>query len=226
MKFEPYFFRPINADGTFAPGMPVRGFPEQTKSQEIVVASPHFSEEDMKTAEKDAHQQGYLKGMEDGYARGQAEHAQADREIVDIVSKLAEQVQQVLHDYQYFVEVQRHELPKLALAIAKKVAGAALTNDPTPAIEEMTRRCLELAAGEPKIVVTVHESLASTIETRLIDAFASSEETGEIIISPSADIAREDCKIQWKHGSAERSSTELWYEVDAIISTVAREKEL
>ena len=194
MKFEPYFFRPINADGTFAPGMPVRGFPEQTKAHEIVLEIPSFSEEELRTAEKTSHQQGYLSGMEDGYARGQAEHAQADREITDIVTKLSEQVQQRLRDYQNFVGNQRRELPKLALAIAKKVAGAALATDPTPAIEEMTRRCLELAAGEPKIVVTVHESLASTIEMRLIDAFAGSEETGEIIISPSADIAREDCE--------------------------------
>lgn len=228
MKFEPYFFRPINSDGTFAPGLPVRGSREQQKqAQDIIVeAPPTFSEAELAAAQKLAQQEGYLKGMDDGYARGQAEHAQADREIQELVNRLAEQIQELLRDYHRFIDGQKRELPRLAVAIARKVAGSALAHDPTPVIEDMTQRCLQLAAGEPKIVVTVHESIASDIENRLIAAFAGCEEAGEIIISPSTEIAREDCRIEWKNGSAERTAGELWYEIDSIISAVAREHEV
>lgn len=219
MKLEPYFFRPLNADGTFAPGWLPPGA-EQPVMPEAPPA-PTFSEEELKAAEDAGRQQGYLKGMEDGYAKAKAEHVQIDLELTEIVNQLTGQITDVLQQYHVFIAEQYRELPKLALAIAHKVAGAALEHDPSPMIEEMVQRSLKIVVGNPTLTVTVHPSVAEALEARLTASFAGNNDAGEVIILSDEALAPADCRITWENGGAERNTKGLWYEVEsALIATM------
>jgi len=223
VKLEPYFFRPLNPDGTFAAGWMQRGNDKEPVPE--LPPAPTFSEEELKNAEQAAQQQGYLKGMEDGYSKARAEHIQVDIELTDIIRQLTDQITQVLQQNHDFVAEQYRELPKLALAIAYKVAGAALEKDPSALIEQMVQRSLKIVVGTPVLTVTVHPSVAEQLEARLVASFSGSEEAGEVIITSDETLEISDCRIAWEHGGAERSTKGLWYEVESALIATIRDEE-
>jgi len=103
------------------------------------------------------------------------------------------------------VERLRAEAADLALAAAKKLAGAALNHAPEAEIAEALNVALHQAIGEARVVVKTPAALAKAIEGRAAEIAAEQGFEGRILIAGDATLSGADCRIEWRGGGVERS---------------------
>ena len=128
---------------------------------------PTFSEEQLKAAERDGYKKGFLEGTEEGRKQAESEQAAVDRKLAETVEKFAKPCRAALRRLPQDGAAASQDVPKVALAIARKVAGNALDENAYAVIEDMALRCCETMIGEPKITITVHESMGDTLQRKL-----------------------------------------------------------
>lgn len=180
---------------------------------------PSFTEQDLKNAEQEGFRRGFAEGESEGRKQMESEQLHIDRKLLDVCAVIAGKMDVLFKDYCKLADTQRKALPPVSLAIAKKIAGDALQGDVMPIIEKCVTECLEYVLGSPRVVVTVHKSLAQTLETRLIAHFAHSQEPGEIIIEGDENMPLDGCRITWQGGEATRGSEDMWRRVEQIIAS-------
>ena len=103
------------------------------------------------------------------------------------------------------VERLRAEAADLALAAAKKLAGAALNHAPEAEIAEALNVALHHAIGEARVVVKTPPALANAIESRAAEIAAEQGFDGRIQIAGDSTLSGADCRIEWRGGGVERS---------------------
>lgn len=191
--------------------------PEENKEPDAPPPPPTFSEAEIKAAEQDGFRRGFLEGTKEGQMQAQSEQATVNEQLTGTVAQLASELHVLLADYTQVIAEQKAEMPKLALAVARKVAAKALSENAAALVEATVMECVERILGEPQIVVTVAAPLAASLEHRLIAHFAGNQDPGEITIQGSPDMGLSDCRIEWAGGRAERNSAALWQDIEAII---------
>lgn len=181
---------------------------------------PTYNEDQLRAAERDSYQKGFLSGVSEGKA--QAEHTQAeiDRNLTQIVENFSAHYAPLFAIYREMLTHQAKILPQMAHAIAQKVAGKALSENAYAVVEDIATRCVSTLLHEPKLEITVHESLAKTLETKLQSAASSLKITGEIQVNGDATINPTNCRIEWKNGSMVRDTETLWQQVEQVITSM------
>lgn len=181
---------------------------------------PSFSEDELKAAEREAYKKGFLEGTDEGIKQAQNEQATIDRELTETVEKFAKTVAPLLNDYQQMILQMRQDMPKVALAIAKKVAGDALDKNAQGVIDEVAMRCVETMIGEPRLAITVHSCLTATLEKKLQLLAERLQSATKIIVVGDDALQMADCRIEWKHGALERHTGQLWAEIERVVQTM------
>jgi flagellar assembly protein FliH len=117
------------------------------------------------------------------------------------------------------VERLRAEAAGLALAAAKKLAGAALNHAPEAEIAEALNVALHHAIGEARVVVKTPPALAKAIERRAAEIAAEQGFEGRIQIAGDGNLSGADCRIEWRGGGVERSHSMI---ENALADLIAR----
>ena len=183
---------------------------------------PSFSEEQMEQAKQEAYQKGLTAGKQQAEAeRNKAAEEQAAA-IKALLQMLPNQITLASEGHQKFLTSQHEIMQKLAMAIARKVAGDALKREPTHSVETLLKECMELFAGNERIVIFVavqrYEGLKQSIDSikPLLKDFK-----GEVIIEGDKTLGEYDCRVEWKSGAALHSSDHLWAEIENIVKKTA-----
>ena len=223
MKLEPLILKPL-ADGLMAPGVVAtsRNFvaSHQPKEEEVP-AEPTFNEADLKLAEREGYQKGFLEGIKEGRHQAESEQAAINAQLAALGSTFTGSVMPLFEDYKRMYLRISQELPKIALAIAQKVAGAALQENAAAQVAEIATRCCESMMSEPQLTITVHESLGDALEKMLSGLAARLPESTHIIILRDPATPKSDCKIEWKMGSMHYSTQEMWDRVEKAVHNMA-----
>jgi flagellar assembly protein FliH len=103
------------------------------------------------------------------------------------------------------VERLRAEAASLALAAARKLAGAALDRAPEAEIAEALNVALHHAIGEARVVVKTPPALAKAIEGRAAEIAAEQGFEGRIQVAGDNSLSGADCRIEWRGGGVERA---------------------
>ena len=190
---------------------------------------PTFSEEELKVAQRDAYQRGFLEGTKDGHSQAQSEHSEVERILMEGLENFVKNIAPVFAQYNNHCQQLKQNMPVLALAIARKVAGDALSNDSQAVIEAAARKYSEAMINEPQITVTINSRLADTLSDKLKRLSLREKSAAHISVIADTDIAISDYRIEWKNGSLERSTEKLWQLMDKsignMLATIANEKE-
>jgi flagellar assembly protein FliH len=107
------------------------------------------------------------------------------------------------------VEAIRAEGAMLALAAARKLAGAALAAAPEAEVAEVLKTALHHAIGETRIVVSASPGLCAAIEAKAAALAAEQGFEGRIRFAPDAALKDADCRIEWQGGGLERAYKEI-----------------
>ena len=110
---------------------------------------PIFSEDEVKAAERDSYQKGFLDGVMEGKNQAENAQAQVDKALGEMVEQFMNPYAPLFALYRNMLSHQATLLPQIAHAIAKKVAGAALADNAYQSVEAIALRCVDSMLHEP-----------------------------------------------------------------------------
>jgi flagellar assembly protein FliH len=116
------------------------------------------------------------------------------------------------------IESVRAEAARLALAMAKKIAPAALAALPAGDVEIALRQAMHQAIAEPRITLRAAPQVAEALEPRLADIAHEEGYEGRVLIAADPAMTGADCRIEWRGGGAERSESVI---EDALSTLIA-----
>ena len=172
--------------------------------------APVFSEEQVTLARKEGHAQGKIEGQRDAKQQQEEKIMAAMEKTLSHVEKLltAEQSRETQKQADTLILV-RQIIQKLMPALAKEHA-----------LEEVFRTVslsLEERREEPRIAITVHDSIFPAFKER-IDALGSERGfTGKLIVLADETLAMTDCRVEWADGGAERNFEKIYTAIDVEI---------
>lgn len=217
-QIERFNFKSLGGSDAFTP-MPasditVAAVPEEVKPP----PEPTFSAAEIEQAKREAYANGFRDAQKEAETRAQSELNQQNQAIANLETSILAQLKTAAQAQAQLFESKRQEVTQISMAIAKKVAGAALKTEPLAAIEELVSQCLKSLVGESKLTVTVNPSVHLALQKRLQPILESSGFEGETLITTDESLKKEDCKVEWKHGSAVRDSNQIWSQIEALIN--------
>lgn len=143
-----------------------------------------------------------LEGTRAGEARALEAIAAGTSDVADAVRRALAQT----HDE---IERVREEAAWLALAIARKLAPAALEAVPLADVELALRSAIHQAIGEPRIVLRAAARVVEALEGKIAGIAHEEGYEGRILIGADPAINGADCRIEWRGGGTERSQAAI-----------------
>jgi len=137
-------------------------------------------------------------------ARHEGENGATAR-VAAAVEDLAQQVRAALDNSKAEVELLRNEAAIIALAMAKKIAPAALAALPAGDVEIALRQAMHQAIGEPRITLRAAPVVVEALKDRLDEIAHEEGYEGRVMIAEDLHMTGGDCRIEWRGGGAERS---------------------
>jgi len=116
------------------------------------------------------------------------------------------------------IEGVRAEAAHLALAMARKIAPAALAALPAGDVENALRQAMHQAIAEPRLTLRAAPNVVEALEAR-IDSIAQEEGyDGRVLLAADAGMQGADCRIEWRGGGAERNEQIIEQALTALIA--------
>jgi len=158
-------------------------------------------------------------------AAGAAESAMREREAserrqAEALERMAEGLRGLAERQGAVLAEALAQATRLALAIARRVAPAALARQPLAEIEALVGHQLAELVDEPRVVVRVAADLVGPLEARLDGLAAASGFAGAVILIADDALAPGDCRIEWADGGVERDEMALWQAFETAIARV------
>ena len=116
------------------------------------------------------------------------------------------------------IEVIRDEAARLALAMARKIAPAALAALPSGDVEIALRQAMHQAIAEPRITLRAAPAVIQALEPRLNDIAHEEGYDGRVLFAADPSMSGADCRIEWRGGGAERSEQTIEEALSALIA--------
>jgi flagellar assembly protein FliH len=154
-------------------------------------------------------------------ARSEGEtHAQvrATETLERTVAALTISVRAALDVSHAEIEQVRDDAARLAMAMAKKIAPAALAALPAGDVEAALRQAMHQAIAEPRITLRAAPAVTAVLEPRLNDIAHEEGYEGRVLIAADPAMTGADCRIEWRGGGAERSESIIEDALSTLIS--------
>ncbi len=154
-------------------------------------------------------------------ARSEGENnsqARAAEALERTIAALTISVRAALETSHAEVEALRDEAARLALAMAKKIAPAALAALPAGDVEIALRQAMHQAIGEPRITLRAAPAVAEVLEPRLANIAHEEGYEGRVAMAGDPAMTGADCRIEWRGGGAERSEKTIEDALTALIA--------
>ncbi len=140
-----------------------------------------------------ARAEGFKAGEEQG-------RQQADAKLMTLSTQIARSAERLLaQENQRCAEIEAQAV-HVALAAARRLAGAALEDRPTAALERAMRECFAHARLAPHLVLRVHEGAVEASETLVKRLAQECGFAGRLVLLGDPDIAPGDARIEWADG--------------------------
>lgn len=151
----------------------------------------------------------YEQGKEDETARAQAQLAQA-------VSAIA----QATHDLTQAVLAERRAMlcdaARLSLAIARKIAGAALETQGIARISAALEDAFDSILGAPRVIVRLSPALEGA-RAHLEEVAKHSGFDGVLVVRPDPSIRLGDVTLDWGDGAVIHDSAESYRKIEELV---------
>lgn len=116
------------------------------------------------------------------------------------------------------MEALRNDAACLALAMAKKIAPAALAALPAGDVEAALRQAMHQAIAEPRITLRAAPEVIQALEPSLAGIAHEEGYDGRVQVAADPAMTGADCRIEWRGGGAERSESIIENALTALIS--------
>jgi flagellar assembly protein FliH len=158
-------------------------------------------------------------GFAEGFAAGeQSVSAKAAKQMSAAASSLADHVAQMAASLDDARKETLEEAVGLAASIARKLATALLSHQPTAEIEALIVDCLASLDGVPHLVIRCHTDLADEVRGIAQNRIAHSGFAGRLVVMGDPDVAPGDGRIEWVDGGVVRDMAAISDQIDSRIA--------
>ena len=154
-------------------------------------------------------------------ARSEGENTAQARAIETLertIAALTISVRAALETSHAEIENLRDDAAKLALAMARRIAPAALAALPAGDVEIALRQAMHQAIAEPRITLRAAPAVIEVLEPRLKDIAHEEGYDGRVMIAGDSAMTGADCRIEWRGGGAERIEQAIEDALTALIA--------
>ncbi len=152
------------------------------------------------------------------YARGQKDAVvAAERALTEALRECAAAVHGTLAKLNADQRAMRAEAAKVALAAARKIAGAALDQFGEARVLGAIEAAMETLRHGPRLVVKVAPDLVEGVRTRLAPIVEENFYAGAILVRGAAGMRGGDASIEWADGLIEIDNEEAQRRLEALI---------
>lgn len=167
----------------------------------------------------EAREAAYAAGRAEGLIEGeQSAIASSAKAIAAAAAALSDRVAAMAASVEDSKRAMLADAVDLAAAIARKLAGGALAQQPTAEIEALVADCLASLDGVPHLVIRCHPDLAEAVKVIATDRIRTSGFTGRLIVMGEPDLRLGDCRLEWVDGGLVRDTAALNAEIDTTIA--------
>ena len=162
-----------------------------------------------------ARAEGYAQGLGDGERSLVSKSAQRLAHAAELLADHTAALNAALDDNRHATLA---EAVDLASAIARKLAGHLLSQQPTAEIEALIAECLVSLDAVPHLVIRCAPELADAVREIALARIANSGFTGRLVVLGDPDQAAGDSKIEWADGGLVRDRAALEIEIERCIA--------
>lgn len=166
-----------------------------------------YTEADIEAARAEAH----AEAMRSGEMRAMESIAAGAHET-------ANAVRAAIHTADAQIERVRSEAATIAIALARKLACAAMSAFPAVEVETALRQAMHQALGEPRIVLHARPEIVEALQGRIPEIAHEEGYDGRVQVAADASLRGADCRIEWRGGGAERAGEAIDASLTAIVA--------
>ncbi|AWN51275.1 FliH/SctL family protein [Methylobacterium sp. 17Sr1-1] len=152
-------------------------------------------------ARAEAEAAAYARGLHEG--RAQAE-AQVQARLADALNRVAAAAAGMIAGADARDAEREAQAFDFAVALGRKIAGAALDSQPVAAIAEAAGRALQHLRGVPHLAIRVHDALVEETERQVARLARERGYEGRLIVMGDPGMAPGDARIEWADGGVVR----------------------
>jgi len=191
------------------------GAPPVPKAAAAPQGPAMVSLEDHEAALKKAETSAFRRGEADGRkAARDADSARLTAAVESLGARLAEALAQA----DSRAAVTEREGVALALALARKIAGAAVARAPMAEIEAAAEACFLELRQAPHVAVRVTPDVVERVREQLASMAHERGFAGRLIVLGDPDVAKGDVRLEWADGGVVRDSEAVARAIDDAIA--------
>lgn len=109
---------------------------------------------------------------------------------------------------------------RLTLSIVKKLMPGLAKKYSDDEIISLVRQSLNDRTDEPRLVVSVHDSMLDTLRDKIDTITASQAFQGQVVIIADEHLAQNNCRIEWADGGIEKDFNSLYAAIEKAFQSV------
>ncbi len=179
---------------------------------------PMFTLAQLEGEKKKARDEGYADGLGEGRKQAVDVDEQRRKHIAAVLDTLGTQIHLLEEDHRRYLSAKEGEVSRLALEVARQVAGEALMRMPEAPVEQMVRRCLPMLLAEPQLELIVHPEIVGAMQEKLAGLGENMRYEGKLSVVGDASLEAGDGKLRWRDGKASLMQSEIWQNIEAAMA--------
>ena len=155
-------------------------------------------------------------------ARQEGENAagvRASQQVERAIAALTISLRAALDTSHAEIETLRAEAAVMALAMARKIAPAAIAICPAADVARALRQAMHPAIIEPRITLRAAPAVMALLEPAIAAIAHEEGYDGRVMLSPDPAFSGADCRIDWRGGGTERSQSAIEAALADLIET-------
>ena len=154
-----------------------------------------------------------------GFVAGQKASAQDQAQHLNIaVGQIGAHIGRLLEQAETERQQKETLVREAVLAIARKILPDYNRRHGLQEIEAIVAGVIGEMANEPRLVVRVNEAQFDSIDASLKTVTEKQGYAGKIVLLADAEVAADDCRIEWADGGIERNLEALWKNIGQAIA--------
>ena len=143
--------------------------------------------------------------------------AQAEREAAAALQALADAASAVLTRLDAESRAMRAEAARVALAAARKIAGAALDAFGEERAAAAIEAAMDTLRHQPRLVVRLSPEAAEVLGPRITEMSATHAYAGAVLVRPQPGLSNGDVVIDWSDGVISMNSEDAAKRIETLI---------
>jgi flagellar assembly protein FliH len=155
---------------------------------------------------------------DDAYKAGARDAtAQAEREAAAALQALADAASAVLTRLDVESRTMREEAARVALAAARKIAGAALDAYGPERAAAAVEAAMDMLRHQPRLVVKLSPEAAEQLGPRIAEMCETHAYAGAVLVRPQAGLRNGDVVVDWADGVISMNPDEAAKRIEDLI---------